>query len=308
MPLPKQVKIVEVSPRDGLQNEPKPIPTELKQQLIEQLAQSGLQQIEITSYVSPKWVPQLADHHLIARNIKPKAGVSFVALTPNMHGLENALDDGVNHIAVFTAASETFSKKNTNSSIEESLLEIEKLIQAAKAKCLRVRGYISCVMGCPYEGDIDVSVVCDIANRLHTMGCDEISLGDTIGVGTPQKTQTLIVQVTRQIPLTKIAVHFHDTYGQALANIYASLTCGVSIIDSSAAGLGGCPYAPGAGGNVATEDVLFLCLGLGIETGVDINAVTQAGKQITDYLGIIPRSKAAIAIQAAADWSANPSG
>lgn len=299
MALPKRVKIVEVSPRDGLQNEAKPIPTELKLHFIQALAKTGLSSIEITSYVSPKWVPQLADHHEVAQGIKGNSSADFIALTPNRHGLQSALKDKVHHIAVFTAASETFSQKNTNSSIEESLKETGAVIQEAKKNKLQIRGYISCVMGCPYEGSIDPLRTASIAKSLYEMGCEEISLGDTIGVGTPILCKALITAVSKHVPIKNLAVHFHDTYGQALTNIYSALEMGVSIIDSSAAGLGGCPYAPGAGGNVATEDVLFLCQGLGIETGINLTAVSEAGKIMTDYLEITPRSKAAIALQAA---------
>lgn len=299
MALPKKVKIVEVSPRDGLQNEQTEIPTALKLQLINALSQTGLQAIEITSYVSPKWMPQMADHHDVAQAINQTNNVNYIALTPNQHGLTSALADNVKNIAVFTAASETFSQKNTNSSIDKSLQETAAVVKEAKENELGVRGYISCVMGCPYEGKIAPEKTAEIAAALLDMGCDEISLGDTIGVGTPLLCRQLIQQVSTHVPLEKIAVHFHDTYGQALANIYSALEEGIAIVDSSAAGLGGCPYAPGAGGNVATEDVLFLCQGLGIETGVDLAAVAAAGKIMTDYLQITPRSKAAIALQAA---------
>lgn len=299
MTLPKQVKIVEVSPRDGLQNEITKIPTELKLQLINALTQSGLQDIEITSYVSPKWVPQLADHHQVAQGVDLNSATRYIALVPNQHGLEAALKDGVKHIAVFTAASDRFSQKNTNSTIAESLRELESVITQAKANSMTVRGYVSCVMACPYEGITQPQKVADITKTLFDMGCHEISLGDTIGVGTPVQSKQLLEAVSKQVPIEHLAVHFHDTYGQALANIYSALEEGISIVDSSAAGLGGCPYAPGAGGNVATEDVLFLCQGLGIETGVDLPALTQAGKVMTDYLGITPRSRAAIALQAA---------
>ena len=299
MTLPKQVKIVEVSPRDGLQNETTEIPTELKLQLIHALANSGLQDIEITSYVSPKWVPQLADHHAVAKGVDLDSDTRYIALVPNQHGLESALQDGVKHIAVFTAASDRFSQKNTNTSISESLNEIETVIKQAQSYQLSIRGYISCVMACPYEGVTQPEKVASIAKALFDMGCYEVSLGDTIGVGTPIQSKRLLEAVCKRVPMENLAVHFHDTYGQALANIYSALEEGISVVDSSVAGLGGCPYAPGAGGNVATEDVLFLCQGLGIKTGVDLEAVTQAGKVMTDHLGITPRSRAAIALQAA---------
>lgn len=296
MSLPSKIKIVEVSPRDGLQNEPIQIPTKLKVQLIQALSQTGLQSIEITSYVSPKWVPQLADHHKVTQGINLDSPIHYIALTPNCYGLESALADRIKHIAVFTTVSETFSHKNTNSSIEESLKEIQAVIVKAKKNKLTIRGYISCVMGCPYEGSVAPEKTARIAKALHEMGCDEISLGDTIGVGTPLLCQQLIRTIRQYVPLQKVAVHFHDTYGQALTNIYSALEEGVSIIDSSAAGLGGCPYAPGAGGNVATEDVLFLCQGLNIETGVNLAGVAHAGRLITDYLKMTPRSKAAVAL------------
>jgi hydroxymethylglutaryl-CoA lyase len=298
MTLPQQIKLVEVSPRDGLQNEQTQIPTELKIQLIEQLAKTGLQSIEITSYVSPKWVPQLADHHAVAQALD-LSSADYIALTPNRHGLESALADELKHIAVFTSASESFCQKNTNSSVQQSLAEIEAVVAEAKQKGLRIRGYISCVMGCPYEGKIEAKKTAEIAKALYHMGCDEISLGDTIGTGTPLLCKELIHAVSKHVPLTQIAVHFHDTYGQALTNIYSALEEGIAIVDSSVAGLGGCPYAPGAGGNVATEDVVYLCQGLGIETGVNLQALTQAGKLMTDHLQITPRSKTAVALQAA---------
>jgi hydroxymethylglutaryl-CoA lyase len=298
MVLPKQIKIVEVSPRDGLQNEPKEIPTALKIKFIEALAKSGLQSIEITSYVSPKWVPQLADHQAVSKALN-LSSADFIALTPNQQGLEAALKDGIRHIAVFTTASEAFCKKNINCTVLESIKTIEGVVLQARKKGIRVRGYLSCVMGCPYEGKIDPEKTATIAKALHEMGCEEISLGDTIGIGTPLLCKTLIRAVRKFVPMNQLAVHFHDTYGQALTNIYSALEEGVSIVDASVAGLGGCPYAPGAGGNVATEDVLYLCDGLGIETGIDIKRVSQAGKLMTDYLGIIPRSKASIALQSA---------
>jgi hydroxymethylglutaryl-CoA lyase len=302
MSLPQKIKIVEVSPRDGLQNEHTPIPTKLKIQLIQALSKTGLSSIEITSYVSPKWVPQLGDHHEVAQGLDLDSKIHYIALTPNRHGLESALEDKIKHIAVFTSGSETFSQKNTNSSINESLKEIEAVILKAKKNNLTIRGYISCVIGCPYEGPIAPEKTAFIAKALHKMGCDEISLGDTIGVGTPLLCKQLIAAVTQHVPLKNLAVHFHDTYGQALANIYSALESGISIVDSSAAGLGGCPYAPGAGGNVATEDVLFLCQGLKIETGVDLAGVANAGKIITDYLQITPRSKAAVALHSRKFW------
>lgn len=296
MALPKKIKIVEVSPRDGLQNERAAIPTKLKIHFINQLTQSGLQSIEITSYVSPKWVPQLADHHEVTQALD-LSQADYIALTPNQHGLESALTDGIRHIAVFTTGSEVFCQKNINRSVNDSLREIETVVSKAKQQHVRVRGYLSCVMGCPYEGPVAVNKTAAIAKALYGMGCDEISLGDTIGVGTPLLCKQLIEAVSQHVPINQLAVHFHDTYGQALTNIYSALESGIAIVDTSVAGLGGCPYAPGAGGNVSTEDVLYLCQGLGIDTGVDLAAVVAAGKIMTDHLGIPPRSKTTIALQ-----------
>ncbi|MCH9643773.1 MAG: hydroxymethylglutaryl-CoA lyase [Gammaproteobacteria bacterium] len=297
MNLPKQVNIVEVGPRDGLQNEPQNIPTDIKIAFINALSQTGLKEIEATSFVSPKWVPQMADHKEIFELIEAKPTVNYSALVPNEQGLQAAIESGVKHVAVFTAASETFSQKNTNCSISESLKRIEKICTIAKQHDIKVRGYISCVIGCPYEGDIESNVVADIAKQLCQMGCYEISLGDTIGVGTANAVKNLIEHVCKSTDIKKLAVHMHDTYGQALTNIYASLTMGISTIDSAAAGLGGCPYAPGAGGNVATEDVLYLLNGLKIETGIDIHKVIAASDIILNHLKIPTRSKAAQAIK-----------
>lgn len=297
MDFPKTVKIVEVSPRDGLQNEPKSIPTSIKLKFIEALSQSGLTIIETTSFVSPKWVPQMADHTEIMQQIKRDAAIRYPVLVPNQKGLEKAIEAECKDIAVFTAASETFSQKNTNCSIEESLSRIKTITEQAKKANIVVRGYVSCALGCPYEGKISTTKVSEIATSLYELGCEEISLGDTIGVGTPRKTQSLIETVAKKIPKSQIAVHFHDTYGQALANIYAALELGIATIDTSAAGLGGCPYAPGAGGNVATEDILYLLNGMGIKTGVDVFKIMEASQIILDYLEIKTRSKAAQALQ-----------
>jgi hydroxymethylglutaryl-CoA lyase len=295
--LPKTVTLVEVGPRDGLQNEPKTIPTELKIQFINALSDTGLSVIESTSFVSPKWVPQMADHSDVMHNIQHKKHVRYPALVPNLKGLDAAIKAGVTDIAVFTAASETFSQKNTNCSINESLQRIEEVIKDAKKNKINVRGYVSCVLGCPYEGDIKIKKVTEVATTLFDLGCYEISLGDTIGVGTPNKAKHLIETVAKEIPTEKLAVHFHDTYGQALVNIYAALECGVNIIDCSVGGLGGCPYAPGAGGNVATEDVLYMLNGLNIKTGVDLTKLINAGKLISDFLQRPSRSKVALAYQ-----------
>jgi hydroxymethylglutaryl-CoA lyase len=296
MSFPKKVTLVEVGPRDGLQNEPSIIPTEIKLAFIEKLSKTGLTVIEATSFVSPKWIPQMADHQQIMENIPAYPGITYPALVPNLKGLEAALKAKVKTIAVFTAASETFSKKNTNCSIAESLKHIEEIILIAKQQQIAVRAYISCVLVCPYEGEISAQKVAEIAKILRDMGCYEISLGDTIGVGTPKKAQHLIETVSKNIAIEHLAVHFHDTYGQALANIYACLELGIATIDSSAGGLGGCPYAPGASGNVATEDVLYLLNGLGIETGVDLKKLMDASFYLLDYLKRPTRSRVAQAL------------
>jgi hydroxymethylglutaryl-CoA lyase len=296
--LPKKVKIVEVGPRDGLQNEHKFVPTDIKIEFINALSEAGLSVIETTSFVSPTWVPQMADQNDIYSQINKKPGVSYPALVPNIKGLNAAIESGVSEISVFTAASETFSQKNTNCSIEESLSRIHAICEKALKNNIRVRGYISCVLGCPYEGKIAISKVQEIAQGLINFGCYEISLGDTIGVGTAGEAKNLIETLGKNIPIEKLAVHFHDTYGQALANIFACLELGISTIDSSAAGLGGCPYAPGAGGNVATEDVIYLLNGLNIETGVDLNQLINASTNVLKFLGHSTRSKTAEAILA----------
>lgn len=284
MPLPPQVKLVEVSPRDGLQNEFVFIPTPIKIELIKRLANTGLKVIEATSFVSPTAVPQLADHLEVFRGIKKHPGVSYPVLVPNLKGMENAIHAGVEEIAVFGAASETFSQKNIHCSILESLTRFEQVIRLAQQHNIKVRGYVSCALGCPYEGAIDLAAVVYMADQLYKLGCYEISLGDTIGVGTPHKAISLVRAVAQKIPIHCLAVHFHDTYGQALANIYATLEEGISVIDASVGGLGGCPYAPGAAGNVATETVLYMLDGLGIETGVDLKALREVGFFIKKYL------------------------
>lgn len=296
MNLPKQVKLVEVGARDGLQNEKQNVPTEIKVDLINRLAKTGLTHIEATSFVSPRWVPQMADHSEVMAKIIRVPGVCYSALVPNEKGLHAALAAKVNEIAVFTAASETFIQKNINSTIAESLANFAPLITIAKQHQIRARGYISCSLGCPYEGEISPQQVAKIANELYQLGCDEISLGDTIGVGTPLKAQHLVETVSKTVPLDKLALHFHDTYGQAIANIFAVLQMGISIIDASVAGLGGCPYAPGAAGNVATEDVVYLLNGLGIHSGVDLKKIVSVGKYISDYFKRPPRSKVTIAM------------
>jgi hydroxymethylglutaryl-CoA lyase len=294
------VRIVEVGPRDGLQNEPNQVPTAVKLELIERLADVGLPAVEATAFVSPKWVPQMADHTEVLERIRRKPGVSYPVLTPNLKGFEAARAAGATEVAVFAAASEAFSKKNINCTIDESLERFRPLAMEAKKHNINVRGYVSCVLGCPYEGDVRPERVADVAAALHEMGCYEVSLGDTIGVGTPGKTKAMIEACARRMPLEQLAGHFHDTYGQALANIYASLEAGVATFDSSIAGLGGCPYAKGASGNVATEDVVYLLKGLGIETGIDLDKLVGIGQWICGLLGREPSSKVNKALSAKA--------
>lgn len=296
MSLPKAVRIVEVSPRDGLQNEKKIIPTETKIAFINKLSETGLKSIEVTSFVSPKWVPQLADHDEVFKGIIKNPQVRYSALIPNLQGFENACEVGVKEIAVFTTPSEQFSQHNTHCSVQESLDRIQTVVSAAKKKNIPVRAYISCVLGCPYEGEMSAMKVAQLANTLMQMGCYEISLGDTIGTGTPSKTQQLITTVNKYVPMRQLAVHFHDTYGQALANIYASLQEGITIIDSSVAGLGGCPYAKRASGNVATEDVVYMLHGMQIETGIDLTKLINAGKFILKHLRKRTNSKVSVAL------------
>ncbi len=283
--LPRQVRLVEVGPRDGLQNEKEPISVADKVRLSDDLSAAGLSYIEVGSFVSPKWVPQMAGSAEVFAGIHQKPGVVYGALTPNLKGFEAAVEAGVKEVAVFAAASEAFSQKNINCSIAESLARFVPVMEAAKAHGITVRGYVSCVLGCPYEGEIRAEQVAPVARELLAMGCYEVSLGDTIGVGTAGQTRRLFDVVGRDIPREKLAGHFHDTYGQALANIYASLLEGINVFDSSVAGLGGCPYAKGATGNVATEDVLYLLNGLGIHTGIDMDQLIAAGQRICDVLG-----------------------
>ena len=285
MSLPQHVRLVEVGPRDGLQNEKQPIEVADKVRLVDDLSAAGLGYIEVGSFVSPKWVPQMAGSAEVFAQIQRKAGVTYAALTPNLKGFEGALEAGVREVAVFAAASEAFSQKNINCSIKESLERFVPVMDAARANDIRVRGYVSCVLGCPYDGAIDPKQVASVAAELFAMGCYEVSLGDTIGTGTPGATRRLIETVALQIPRENLAGHFHDTYGQALANIYASLLEGVSVFDSSVAGLGGCPYAKGASGNVASEDVLYMLNGLGIQTGIDLDQLIAAGQRICTLLG-----------------------
>jgi hydroxymethylglutaryl-CoA lyase len=296
--LPKKVRIVEVGPRDGLQNEKMEVPTQVKLELIGRLADAGLPAVEATAFVSPKWIPQMADHTEVLEGIRRKPGVSYPVLTPNLKGFEAARAAGATEVAVFGAASESFSKKNINCSIAESLERFRPVADAARKAGVKVRGYISCVLGCPYEGEIAPQKVAEVARALNDMGCYEISLGDTIGTGTPGKTQRMIEVVAQRVPVERLAGHYHDTYGQALANIYASLEMGVATFDASVAGLGGCPYAKGASGNVATEDVLYMLNGLGIDTGVDLDKVVEIGLWICGVIGKEPASKAAKALAA----------
>jgi hydroxymethylglutaryl-CoA lyase len=292
------VKVVEVGPRDGLQNEPREVPTEVKLELIERLAEAGLPAVEATAFVSPKWVPQMADHTQVVERIRRKPGVSYPVLTPNLKGFEAARAAGATEVAIFGAASEAFSRKNINCSIAESLGRFRPVVAAARDANVKVRGYVSCVLGCPYEGQIAPQRVAEVAQALFEMGCYEVSLGDTLGVGTPGKAKAMIEACARRVPLERLAGHYHDTYGQALANIYASLELGVRTFDASVAGLGGCPYAAGASGNVATEDVVYLLHGLGLRTGVDLERLVGIGQWICRILGKEPASKAGRALAA----------
>jgi hydroxymethylglutaryl-CoA lyase len=294
--LPTDVTIVEMGARDGLQNEDK-VSTEVKIDLINQLSLTGLTHIEAGSFVSPKWVPQMADSKHVLEKISRQPNVIYSALTPNLQGFEQAIESKVNQVAIFTSSSESFCKKNINCSITESLKRFEPLISEAKKYNIPVRGYLSCVVDCPYDGATKPEQVAAIAKELFDLGCYEISLGDTIGTGTPLRIGRMLETVQRNIPISHLAVHFHDTWGQALANIYQALTMGISVIDSSVAGLGGCPYAVGASGNVATEDVLYLCQGLGIKTGVNLNDVAKTGWMISHILNKQPSSKVSLALR-----------
>jgi hydroxymethylglutaryl-CoA lyase len=296
MRLPKRVKIVEVGPRDGLQNETKTVPTPVKIELINRLSQTGLAAIEGGSFVSPKWIPQMADSLQVMQGVKRRPGVSYPVLVPNLQGLRSALLADCDEIAIFASASESFSRKNINCSIAQSLDRFAEVCTEAKKHNLRVRGYISCTLGCPYEGLIDPNSVAWLAGRLVELGCYEISLGDTIGVGTPGKAQAMVDCVAAKVQPERLAAHFHDTYGQALANILAVMQRGIAVIDSSVSGLGGCTFAPGATGNVATEDLLYMLKGLGVESGVDLNEVVAVGEFISGYLGRTSNSRVARAI------------
>jgi hydroxymethylglutaryl-CoA lyase len=292
------VRIVEVGPRDGLQNEPHEVPTEVKLELIERLAAAGLPSVEATAFVSPKWVPQMADHTEVLERIRRKPGVSYPVLTPNLKGFEAARAAGATEVAIFAAASEAFSRRNINCSIAESLERFRPVAEAARKNDVKVRGYVSCVLGCPYEGEVSPLQVAGVAGDLYDMGCYEVSLGDTIGVGTPGKTKAMLEACARRVPIDRLAGHYHDTYGQALANIYASLELGVRTFDASVAGLGGCPYAAGASGNVATEDVVYMLHGLGMDTGVDLDQLVDIGRWICALLQREPSSKVNRAIAA----------
>jgi hydroxymethylglutaryl-CoA lyase len=296
MKLPERVRLVEVGPRDGLQNEQRPISIEEKVSLVNDLSQTGLDYIEVGSFVSANWVPQMAGSLEVFSKIYKRAGITYAALTPNMKGFETALAAGVTEIAVFAAASESFSQRNINCSIAESLKRFDPVIKAAQEHKISVRGYVSCVLGCPYEGPVSPLQVAHVTQALLAMGCREVSLGDTIGIGTPGGVSHLINTLRQDISCERLAVHFHDTYGQALANIYAALLAGVSVVDSSVAGLGGCPYASGATGNVASEDVLYMLNGLGIHTGVDLPCLVAAGQRICLTLGRESGSKVARAM------------
>jgi hydroxymethylglutaryl-CoA lyase len=291
MPLPNKVRIVEVGPRDGLQNEKLAVPTATKLELIARLGASGLQAIEATAFVSPKWVPQMADAAEVIAGLERRPGVAYPVLAPNLRGFERALAAGAAEVAVFAAASEAFSQKNINCSIAESLARFGPVLAAARAAGVKVRGYVSCVLGCPYQGAVALAAVAEVAASLFGMGCYEVSLGDTIGVGTPGRTQAMLEAVARRVPVEHLAGHYHDTYGMAIANIYASLELGVAVFDASVAGLGGCPYAPGASGNVATEDVVYLLDGLGIASGIDLAALMDCAVWISGVLGRAPGSK-----------------
>ena len=299
MALPARVRIVEVGPRDGLQNERTPVPTAAKIELIDRLSATGLRTIEATSFVSPKWVPQLADAAEVFTGITRRPGVGYPVLVPNLQGYERARAVGADEVAVFTAASEAFNRRNTNAGIDESLERFAPVLERARADGVKVRGYVSTVLGCPYQGDVPLSDVVRVAKRLHGMGCYEVSLGDTIGVGTPEKARAMLRAVAAEVPMPALAVHFHDTWGQALANLLACLEEGVAVVDSAVSGAGGCPYARGASGNVASEDVVYMLHGMGIDTGVDLARLADTGRWLAAVLGRETGSKAGKALAAA---------
>ena len=299
MALPAHVRIVEVGARDGLQNEKAIVATSDKISLIDRLSATGLQSIEATSFVSPKWVPQLADAAEVFTGINRKPGVRYPVLVPNEQGYDRARAAGADEIAVFTAASEAFNRKNINASIDESIERFQPVLERARTDGVRVRGYVSTVLGCPYQGDVPVADVVRVAKRLHDLGCYEISLGDTIGVGTPGKARAMLRAVASEVPMPALAVHFHDTYGQALSNILACLEEGVAVVDSSVSGTGGCPYAKGASGNVASEDVVYMLHGMGIDTGIDLDRLVDTGRWLAALLGRDSGSKVTRAVAAA---------
>ena len=296
MPLPKKVKLVEVGPRDGLQNEAKPVPTAVKIELIHRLQNAGLPVIQATSFVSPKWVPQMADNAQVIAGIRQKPGVNYPVLVPNRKGLDAAIAAGCKEVVIFGAATEAFSKKNTNCTIAEGIARFSEVAHVALEHGMKVRGDMSVCLGCPYEGEVDPQAVVRLAREFDQLGCYEIDIADTIGTGTPGRTKRVIEAVAKHIAIDRLSIHMHDTYGMAIANIYAALECGIATFDSSVAGLGGCPYAKGATGNVATEDVVFMLQGMGIDTGIDLDALVDAGGFISDVLGRAPVSRAGKAL------------
>jgi hydroxymethylglutaryl-CoA lyase len=292
------VRIVEMGPRDGLQNEKQLVPLATKLELIDRLADVGLREIEATSFVSPKWVPQMGDHDALMRALTRRPGVRYPVLTPNLQGFQAAMGAGADYVAVFAAASEAFSKKNINCSIAESIERFAPVMAAARERGVAVRGYVSCVIGCPYEGEVAPSKVAEVAERLADLGCHEVSLGDTIGVGTPASVQRMLEAVAARVPLERLAGHYHDTYGMAVANVHASYAMGLRAFDASVGGLGGCPYAKGATGNVATEDLVYLLHGLGVRTGIELDALVDCAAWISQQLGRAPASRVARALLA----------
>ena len=292
------VRIVEMGPRDGLQNEKQLVSLATKLELIERLAAAGLREIEATSFVSPKWVPQMGDHDALMRALPRRAGVSYPVLTPNLQGFHAAMEAGADYVAVFAAASEAFSKKNINCSIAESIERFLPVMAEARDRGVKVRGYVSCVIACPYEGAVAPAKVAEVAQRLVDIGCHEVSLGDTIGVGTPASVQRLLEAVAARVPLERLAGHYHDTYGMAVANVHASYVFGLRTFDASVGGLGGCPYAKGATGNVATEDLVYLLHGLGTDTGIDLDALVDVASWISSQMGREPASRVARALLA----------
>ncbi len=285
MALPSTVRIVEVGPRDGLQNESAMVPTAAKIELVDRLSATGLRTVEATSFVSPKWVPQLADAAEVFAGIARRPGVAYPVLVPNLQGYERARAVGADEVAVFTAASEAFNRRNTNAGIDESLERFAPVLERARADGVKVRGYVSTVLGCPYQGEVPLADVVRVARALHAMGCYEVSLGDTIGVGTPAKARDMLRAVATEVPMPALAIHFHDTYGQALANVLACLEEGVAVVDAAVSGTGGCPYARGASGNLATEDLVYMLHGLGVATGVDLDALVDTGAWLSGILG-----------------------